>query len=326
MNQKVWVIRGHYEGAAPNAPTTGGLVTALHPAKAKQKDPALAYSMSLFIWGCGQLYNRRWKSGALLFLFMIIFCLSMSMIVMYWTFLVNFFGSINISRSGTFLICVFLYLAGLLTWYLNSCHAYFNTIKINGNPFEGLKSVFLPAVCSLFMPGWGQFLNGQPKKGICFQIFSLAGFVAFPAMLIIFLVWPTMEASQARLIVEWIFTVSIISTPLILMMWLFSIYDAARISMDKMKKEPLGKRIRYQISRYQHNIQIYGWKNAMLQIIKRIVVIMLLLTFGVISYRYIPRVYYIQQLQDLGDRVSQQEMTVLPDLINDFCNNITTGR
>lgn len=324
MTKKVWVIEENYNRSSSGTPRTEGSVSALHTAKAKQKNPALAYSLSLLIWGCGQLYNKRWKTGTLLLLFMIIFYSSMSMFIMSRTSLASFFESINISRSGTLLICGFFYLSGILTWYFNSCHAYFTTIKINGNSFEGLKSVLFPAVCSLLIPGWGQFLNGQPQKGIFFQILGLTGLAAFPVIIIVFLLWPTLEVSQARLIVEWIFTISIISIPFVLLIWLLNIYDAASISMNDMKKEPPRKRIGYYINRYRHNIQIHGRKNAILKIVKRIVLVILLLSISIISYRFIPKEFYIQKLKNVSSQTSQDGMTVIPALINNFCSNITT--
>jgi TM2 domain-containing membrane protein YozV len=319
MSQKVWIINENYKRSASGV--AGGIISSFHR-DVKQKNPALAYSLSLLIWGCGHLYIRRWKSGVPLFLFMIMFYLSMIMIVKDWTAIVSILGSLNVSRSETLLVFVFFYLAGLIIWHFNSCHAYFRTIKMNNTSFKGVKSIFLPAACSLLMPGWGQFLNGQPKKGICFQIFSLTGLFAFPAILIVFLFWPILEVSQARLMVEWIFTISLIFTPFIVMLWLFSVYDAARVSADNIKKEPLRKRIRYQINRYRHGVQVYGWKNAILPIIKRIVIVILLLTIVVVSYHHIPKRYYKEQLMDLGSRISQEGMTVIPGLINYFCDNI----
>jgi hypothetical protein len=64
---------------------------------------------------------------------------------------------------------------------------------------------------------------------------------------------------------------------------------------------------------------VYGWKNAMFLIVKRIVIVILLLAFGVIGYHYIPKRYYIQQLTDMGGRISKEGMTVIPSLINYFC-------
>ncbi len=325
MSQKVWVVREHNERAVADAQITGR-ISEFHQEKPKHRNPALAYSLSLFFWGCGQLYNRRWRSGILLFFSMVIFCSSMCMIVIYWNSLVNFFGSINISRSETLLICAFFYFSGSLVWYFNSCHAYFKTVRNNGYPFEGVKSVLLPVVCSFLIPGWGQFLNGQSKKGVFFQIFWFAGLIALPAVLVVSMIWSTLDSSQARLVIEWIFTISIIFTPFILTIWLFGIYDAARVSMDNLRREPFRKRIQYQINRYRHNIQMCGWGNTILPITKRIVLIILLLVFGAVNYQYIPKSYYIRHLQGLGDRFSQKGMTVIPHLINNFGNYISPGR
>ena len=219
MSQKVWVIKENYKRSDSCA---GGVVSAFRQG-VREKNPALAYSLSLLIWGCGQLYNKRWKSGTLLLMFMIMFYSSMYIIIIHWTAIMRFIKSADVSRSETLLIFGLFYLSGLIIWHFNSCHAYFKTTKTNNNSFKGVDSILLPAACSLLIPGWGQFLNGQPKKGICFQIFSLAGLFAFPAILIVFLFWPALEASQARLIVEWIFTICLIFIPFIVMIWIFSV-------------------------------------------------------------------------------------------------------
>jgi TM2 domain-containing membrane protein YozV len=319
MNEKVWVINESYKKTASSS--TGGIISPFHRG-VKQKNPALAFSLSLLIWGCGQLYLRRWKSGILYFLFMIMFYLSMVMIVMDWTAIVSILGSFSVSRSETLLVFGSFYLCGLIIWCLNSCLAYFKAMKLNNTSFKGVKSIFLPAACSLLMPGWGQFLNGQPKKGLCFQILSITGLFALPAILITFLFWPALEGSQARLVVEWIFTISLIFTPILAIVWLFSVYDAARVSMNNIKKEPLRKRIEYQINRYRHVAQVYSWKNAVLLIIKRLVIVIILLAFVAIGYQHIPKRYYIRQLTDLSGKISQEGMTVLPAFINYVRNNL----
>ena len=319
INEKVWVINENYKKSAPGIAV--GNISSLQR-DVKQKNPALAYSLSLLIWGCGHLYLRRWKSGILLFLYMVMFYLFMIMAVINWTALVSILGSLNISRSETLLAFGFFYLSGLVIWYFNSCLSYFNTVKLNNTSFKGLKSILLPAACSLLMPGWGQFLNGQPKKGLCLQIFSLTGFFALPAILITFLFWPALEVSQARLMIECIFTMSLIFVPIFVMAWLFGVYDAVRVSMNSIKKEPLRKRIGYQVNRYRHVAQVYGWKNAILLITKRLVIVILLLAFAAFGYHHIPKRYYMRQLANLSGKISQEGMTVLPSFINHIRNNI----
>ena len=49
------------------------------------RNPAVALSLSLWVWGGGQFYNRQWQLGFLYFLFMINFYLFPSVIIHYWT-------------------------------------------------------------------------------------------------------------------------------------------------------------------------------------------------------------------------------------------------
>lgn len=244
---------------------------------------------------------------------------------MYWEPIKTSLEPFNVNYSETLLLCGFFYLSGLIIWLLNAWQAYFMTLKSNAKSFKGIKIMLLPVVCSLLMPGWGQLLNGQTKKGLFFHMFALAGLAVFPAILTIFLAWQTLEASRAQSIVEWIFSICIILAPFILLMWLISIFDAAKVSINKLKREPFQKRTRYAINRFRSNIRIYGRKNAMLPLIKRMVLVTLLLILCVISYQYFPEKYYVTQLQNLGNRMSQKEMTVLPNLVKKLLNNISIG-
>jgi len=324
MSQKVWVIRDGPEKQVSAARTGQGISSAYQQKSATRRNPSLAYSLSIIIWGCGQFYNRQRWLGILFLLFMINLYLLMGGAVMYLESVKSFFESIYVDCSGTLLVCGFFYLSGLIFWHFNAWHAYFKSIKINaGSPKEGIKLTLLPAVCSLLMPGWGQLLNGQTKKGLFFQLFAFTGLATLPSVPIIFLLWPALEASRSRLIVEWIFSIGIILSPLILMMWIFSIFDAAKVSIDNTKKEPLPVRIRYAAYRFRHYIQIYGWKNAVLPLIKRTTLAILLLIFCVINYHHVPKKFYMQQLQNLGNRLSEREMTVIPGIIKNLPDSMS---
>jgi hypothetical protein len=315
MSKKVWVIEDHQEKPVFKTQKSERVIsTALHK-NVKQMNPALAYSLSLLIWGSGQFYNRQWKLGILFILLMINFYLIMSIVIMYWEPIKTSCGPLCDNNSGILITCVSFYLSGFIIWHFNALQAYFKTNKINAQSFKGIKIRLLPVICSFLMPGWGQFLNGQTKKGLLFQTFALAGLAAFPTILIIFLFWPILEASRTRIILEWMFTISIFLTPLILMMWLFSIFDAAKVTINDIKKEHLLKRIKYAINKFRHRIQLYGWKNAVISYIKRTIRISLFLILFVISYHFFPTNYYIHQLQNLGNHMSQKEMTVIPNLI-----------
>jgi hypothetical protein len=326
MSQKVWVIDERPEKQISATKIDQRITPVVQQKNNKQKSPSLAYSLSIIIWGFGQFYNRQWKLGIIFLLFMINFYLFVSIVVIYWESIKSFFEAINVDCSGPLLIFGFSYLSGLIVWHLSAWQAHFKSIMINARYHKDSKIKLLPAVCSLLMPGWGQVLNGQAKKGLFFQSFALTGLATLPFIFIIFLVWPTLEASRSRLIIEWIFSISIILSPFILMMWIVNIYDAAKVSIDNTKKEPLPIRIKYATNRFRYHIQIYGWKNAVLPLIRRSILTFLLLIFCVITYHSVPKQFYVQQLQSLGNRMSEKEMTVIPGIIKKLPNSISLGK
>jgi TM2 domain-containing membrane protein YozV len=312
--QKVWVLEDSFEEEISAKRDNHSSISALLQNR-EQKNPSLAYSLSILIWGCGQFYNRQWRSGVLFLLFMIMFTVFMGVVVVYWQFITSSFESVYISHSEAFLILGFFYLLGLIVWHFNAWQAYFRSIKMNQKSTKNIKGTVLPAVCSLLMPGWGQLLNGQTKKGLFFQLFSFTGLAVFPFIIITFLLWPTLETSRSRFIIEWIFSMGILLFPFFLLIWLLNIFDAAKVSLDYRKKEPFRMRMKYVINRFRYHMQVYGWKNALLAFVKRNALVIVLLVFCVISFHYVPRKFYGQQLQNLGDRMTERDMTVIPDII-----------
>jgi hypothetical protein len=325
MNQKVWVIDDPSEKQVSASKINQRIIPVFQQNSTTQRSPSLAYSLSLIIWGCGQFYNRQWKLGILFLLLMINFYLSMGIIVIYRESIKSFFEAINVNYSEPLLIFGFVYLLGLIVWHFNAWQAYLKSIKINARYHKDIKMTLFPAVCSLLVPGWGQALNGQTKKGLFFQLFGLTGLATLPFILIIFLVWPTLEASRSRLIIEWIFAISIFLSPIIIMMWILNIYDAVKVSIDNTIKESLPIRFKYATNRFRYHIQLYGWKHAVLPLIRRNILIILLLIFCVITYHSVPKKFYVQQLQNLGHRMSEKEMTVIPSVIKKLLNNINLG-
>ncbi len=317
MQEKTYTINDPRQSHTPGARVISNGNGDAVPRIRKWKNPAVAFSLSLIVPGAGQFYNRQWKAGILFLLPIIILCSFIGITVIYWEYLKTLYESFSVSRSGLLLTFITFYFSGLVIWYINAWLAYFKTVKNNSTPFTGIRTRWFPVVCSLLIPGWGQCLNGQTKKGLFFQVFALAGMAAFPVILIIFRVWQSLEPSQARLALEWILTICIILVPFILSMWLFSIYDAAMVGMSNQKGDPLRKKIGYSISRLRHRILTYGWKNAIMPSIKRFAMFILLLTFCLtISYYYFPESFYLSSLQHFETYLAQKEMTLIPLLIN----------
>ena len=76
--------------------------------------------------------------------------------------------------------------------------------------------------------------------------------------------------------------------------------------------------MKYAVKKIRYRFQIYGLKNTILPLIKRAALLILLLIFCVIMYHSIPNKFYVQQVHNLGNRLSDKEMTVIPDIIEYF--------
>ena len=322
MSKKVWVIDDVPTKQVSTTKVSKSDIPIIKLKRPVQRNPFLSFSLSIIVWGSGQFYNRQIRLGILYFLFMINFYLFMSIITIYWGFIKSSFKTIYIDGSGTILIFGIFYLAGIIVWHLNAWQAYFKSTSINEQSLKGVRMKLLPVMCSLIIPGWGQLLNGQTKKGVFFQVFSITAIAILSFILIILLVWPTLESSQSRLIVEWIFTISVILSPFILVIWIVNIFDAAKVSLNSSMKIPLSKRINYALKKMSYRIQVYGLKNTMLPLIKRTTLICILLLFCVINYHSISKKFYIDQLNKLGNRLSERDMTVIPEIIKKLPDNI----
>jgi len=325
MSQKIWVLENISEKQVSAAGEKTKQIHELQQTSAEDKNPSLAFSLSLVLWGLGQFYCGKRKLGVLLLLAMINFLLFMGIAILYRDSVYSFCKFIDINSSGVLLIFSVFYTLGLIVWQGNAWHAYFQGLKIKRH-FKGASLTALSVVCSLLIPGWGQLLNGQIKKGLLFMLFALSGYGTVPFICVVCYLWPTLEAGRSRLIIEWLFSISILSMPFVLLMWLLNILDAGFVSVDTRRKEPPFKRMKYAIKRFQHHIQMYGWKNALLPVLKRGVLVILLLTLCGIGIQYVPREFYVKQVRTLQGSLTEKEMTLLPSLINRLAHGIRTHK
>lgn len=310
-DKTVWVLDDSQ--GQPISPKAGA--SSLH----LERNPALAFSLSLLFWGGGQIYNGQRVLGLLFLLMMASFYAILALAVLFWEFITSFLKSVYITPSDAFTACGIFYFSGLIFWAFNAFHAYYKAAQTRSEPFQGINNRLLPPLCSVLIPGWGQFLNGQPKKGSCFLIFALAGHFVLSAFLLIPLLWPTLETDMDRLFLEKILAIAIILFPLIVLMWGFSIYDAMRVCLEPLKKEPLRKRIGYAVNR----IRIKGWKHGVVPQAKLTLMLGLFLVLSLtLGYYYFPQRYYVSTLQDLRIQLSEQKMVLIPRLIDQFIQTI----
>jgi len=307
--EKIWVIEDPDENVHPQR--TQCMTTEV-PAP-PQKNPALAYSLSLFFWGGGQIYNNQRKKGWTFLVLMLVFYTGTVLSLVFGKDILLFFSDHHISHDGVFIISELMIFCGLLFWQYNAGDAYHTAVKARREPFPGIQSRVYPFLCSLVMPGWGQFLNGQPIKGSVFSGFSLIGFFSLISASGIIVAWPALEESDTRSLIEGIFTLTVLFAPLIPFFWILSSFDALRVSIDDLKKEPLLDRIKYANNRRRTQGLIRG----VFPHIKSTILLLLVLLFVVTItlYYYFPVHYYREQLTSLQAWLQKRGMTMVPELI-----------
>lgn len=309
QSKTTWEINDTEKRPGPPKPAVKAKMRPAH----QPGNPAVAFSLSLLFWGAGQIYNRQRKLGLLFILLMLNFYLFFGIIVLHWQSLSTFFKAIYVTPFHVFVASSILYACGLFAWLLGADHAYHRAAKIRTRPFQGVSNPLMPALCSLLVPGWGQVLNGQAKKGGFFLMFAMAGLLAIPAILTIPHVWPSIETAEQRLFLESMLTVAFVLVPLFIIMWIVSIFDALKVSLEEIKKEPLRKRVEYAINR----IRMHGFLRGMIPQAKMTLILGLTLTFFIaFGYFLFPKNFYSNQLVTLQTRSSQNQMVILPDLIS----------
>jgi hypothetical protein len=275
------------------------------------KNPALAFSLSLLIWGAGQIYNGQRKLGALFVLMMANFYAYLVLTILYWNSMITSAPAVYL---GPFVIRIALgivYFAGLLFWLFSALHAYYKATKLRGDRYTGVEIPLIPPPCSLLVPGWGQILNGQFKKGLFFLLFAMLGFLSIPSLLFIPEIWPALETAGQRFFMEWMLVISLILAPIVLLVWLFSIFDAFKVALDDIKKEPIRERIRYTVNR----IRMQGLVRGTMPYMKLTLVLTICLLVSLtISYFFFPQRYYVTFLRNVQSQMSQREMVLIPEL------------
>jgi TM2 domain-containing membrane protein YozV len=306
--EKVWVVKdpGQYRSFQETWPVTDELPHRV------EKNPAVAYTLSLFCWGAGQLYNGQRKKGLWFLFAMLLSCAGAVFPLVYWRPLFHVVRSYDISSLSIFMTAEVLFFCALVFWNYNAGDAYHTAVRARTTPFTEVPSCVFPVLCSLLIPGWGQHLNGQPVKGAifaAFSLFSLFSIVSIPATL---LVWPALEASVARAAIEWIFTLMVLFAPLIPMIWIFGSFDAFKVSIDDLKKEPFLDRIKYAKNRFR----MQGLVRGVFPHIRSTILLLLLLAFlFIISSYAVPKHFYIEQLAEARTWLRSRGMTIVPELI-----------
>jgi TM2 domain-containing membrane protein YozV len=281
-----------------------------------EKDPALAYTLSLLFWGAGQLYNGQRTKG-LSYVCLALYCNALAILLyMFQEELPLYLRFFSMSPAQAVLFAVFLLFFFLIFWVSNASDAYHTSIKARRTTFTGVTSRTWPLFCSLIVPGWGQFLNGQPVKGSLFAICAAFGISSLLSVLGILQTWPFLENSYARLMVEGVLMLSLLSLLPMPFLWILGVFDAWKVGQDDIKKEPLLERLKAANNRRR----AYGWVHGVFPQLKRTLFLALfLIVLATITVRfYFPWNSYRQYLDEALNWSSNQGMMLVPELIRRF--------
>ncbi len=153
--------------------------------RSRQGHPAAAGSLSLFVWGLGQLYNGDTRL-ALFFLLCEAQVLAFHyLVIRTWGHILTFAHTFFVSEWELMLYASSIDFCLIFFMIYNVWQAY-RAAEARGAQFSGLHRPLVAGVASLFVPGWGQMLNGQMGKAIIFlfsfllQAYLLALFLLSP--------------------------------------------------------------------------------------------------------------------------------------------------
>jgi hypothetical protein len=217
------------------------------------------------------------------------------------------------SESVTASVFLTFYLAVLCIWLYGARRAYGIAAREVSGRFGGVTNPLFPFFCSLLVPGWGQFLNGQGRKGSFFLLVACAGFFMAAAIPGIFLVWGSLEPSVMRRFLEWVLAGCLAFSPVVILLWIYAAHDALRVCLDDLKKESIRNRIECALNR----VKFHGWRNTVLRGLMRLALFGFSLALAVgIASRYLPGNFYLQEIGLMRDELKTKQMTVIPGLID----------
>ncbi len=281
--------------------------------------PALAFSLSLLVWGGGQFYNRQWQLGLFYFLSMVNFYLLPAILLIYWQPITSGLQTLDVTPSQVIVPLGIFFITGLMMWVINAVHAYVTAADAQPEEFQGVSHPLLPAFCSLLIPGWGQILNGQMKKGVCYLLVAVAGWFALAVLIVIPFLWPTLASPVDRLLAEQMLFIALLLAPLVLVAWVISVYDAVKVCIDPLKKEPWRKRVEYALTR----MRLGGWRGMVPRMELTLMVSLYLVFSLALSHYYFPRDYYAAQFHTLQTRLAQQQMHLISQRLGGLVQKVS---
>jgi TM2 domain-containing membrane protein YozV len=220
---------GLIETAPGRAPTMAASVPTTR--SGRRRSPAIASSLSLWIWGLGQLYNGDTKLATFFFLCQAQVAAFHYMLYATWGRLRNFADVFFISEWELFLYVAAIDICLLFLMMFNVAQAY-RTAEIvgHGGRYEGMHQPLVSGLASLLVPGWGQMLNGQLGKGMVFlSVFVLQGYLLGLYMLSPFY-RVVLDLDPQQVLLRQVITGGMVALFATAVAWVISAYDATLVA------------------------------------------------------------------------------------------------
>jgi TM2 domain-containing membrane protein YozV len=305
MTQKVWFIDDADWQEAPdkignNASHQEKKEDNSRPlAISSTKNPALSFSFSMIVWGSGQMYSGAYRPGSIFMVLMVVFYGTLSAMVFSWESASRFVTGTGIP-TPVLLSGVGVYLlAGLILWLINAVDAYYRTVRLRLDLFWGVDNKLWPPICSLIFPGWGQFLNGQPNKGLFFLLFGSTGISSIFGLAVSPSVWPLLKAGPAGPVFELCLLAALLLVPVSLLMWIISAYDSFMTCRVRGSLQP-GYRKRKQ--------------GVLKNLLPRTTAVLSLLLVISVGMQCLPKEYYLNSLEKIRIETLRDNMQIIPEL------------
>ena len=311
MTQKIWLINdpslhGTPERIRRNDPSSERKQADGRPlSAASRKSPALSFSLSMVVWGSGDLYIGAYRPGSIFLAAMLFFYAPPFAMVFFRNATSLFIDRIGLPAAVLAVGGGVYLLAGLVCWLANAVGAYYRTIRLKTEIFRGVDNVLWPLCGSILFPGWGQFLNGQPIKGLFFLLCWVAGIFAAFVLAITWFLWPGLDAGPAGPAFEICLVAASGLFPLSLLMWIFSAYDSfvswEELSIEKQRRHSTSGRVRH--------------RKFLQNLVPRWTAIFALLLALSVGYQWVPAGYYRHALETIRIETRNRNMVLIPELI-----------
>lgn len=303
-NEKVWSIPEERKTKKISAETVP-----LPSSRPSPRRSLWASTLSLFFWGLGQLYNKQYRKGILFFLLMVLWA-------SIFYFALNLWDRLPLANLAIFLSLTGLSLLAIVVWIYHIFEAYRAANRKQSDEFSGTENVFLSAIASTLIPGWGQLANGQPKKAAFFLLFHFLRCWLVGLFWLTPFVWQHLTAGPERLFFERFLLCATLSIPLIVFCWLLSISDAIKIAQHPGKRESLRKRIRYTWNRWRMKLPKVQISRGRRRRIFLLMMLFLALAAAYFTSIYLPtQQFYLSKMISLEQRLEKAGFVVIPEYL-----------